>query len=64
MEEMDMYYGFANYQTLVSPSLDGQQTRKLSMPGVRDRAIVFVNQVCNKLFIASYLGTFWSLEEN
>ena len=46
MEKLGMYYGFAIYMTsIVTPSLYNQQTTKLSAPGVRDRAIVFVDKV-------------------
>ena len=44
MEQMNMYYGFAIYETSI-PSLYNQQTINLSIPGVRDRAIVIVDQV-------------------
>ena len=49
MEQMGMYYGFAIYTTniVASQSFYSQQTSKLSIPGVRDRAIVFVNKVYN-----------------
>ena len=39
-----MYYGFAIYATKI-PSLFNQQTSMLNIPGVRDRAIVYVDKV-------------------
>ena len=44
MEELDHYYGFVLYRTQI-PQNFAQSTAELSIPGVRDRAIVFLGNV-------------------
>ena len=45
MEEMDMDYGFVLYSATINQKIPNQQMSNLSIPGVRDRAIVFINKV-------------------
>lgn len=43
MEQIGQNYGFILYRTII-PS--NGSTVNISIPGLRDRGIVFVNQVC------------------
>ena len=44
-----MYYGFAIYMTNIVISAKHSQLKHiLNMPGVRDRAIVFIDKVCEE----------------
>ena len=45
MEEMDMDYGFVLYSSTINQKIPNQEMSNLSIPGVRDRAIVFINKV-------------------
>ena len=50
MEQIGQNYGFILYRTIIpvsGPAAD------LGIPGLRDRGIVFVNQVCNTKVVDS-----------
>ena len=40
-----MDYGFVLYSATINERFTNQQMSNLSIPGVRDRAIIFVNKV-------------------
>ena len=56
MEQMGMYYGFVIYRTnIVISTKQSQLTNVLNIPGVRDRAIVFIDKVWEYLLKAKKL---------
>ena len=54
-----MYYGFALYTTQIPKLFSTQQTRKLNVPGVRDRAIILVDKVRTIQILNLQIALFW-----
>ena len=58
MEQLGQNYGFLLYRTKIPGSVKGS-TANISIPGLRDRGVVFVNQVsCLFLFFVVFVFKF------
>ena len=64
MEQLGQNYGFLLYRTKIPGSVKGS-TANISIPGLRDRGVVFVNQVsCLFLFFVVFVFKFTLCESS